>query len=80
LADELTVDAPSSVDFIEVAFVRVLSRRPTDDELKVCAGFLSEQSEWLKAERSDSKIPPARRVRQNLVMTLFNHNDFVTVR
>ena len=80
LADELAAEFGSPDEFVEAGFVRVLSRRPTDDELKLCVDFLGEQSVWLKAERADSKTPPARRARQNLVMTLFNHNDFVTVR
>lgn len=80
LADELAAQAQSPEGFVEAAFLRVLSRRPTSDELKLCAGFLSEQGAWLKAERADSRTPPEQRARQNLVMTLFNHNDFVTVR
>ena len=80
LADTLSSEFQSEPKFLRAAFLRVLSREPSKDELRLCSGFLSEQAEWLKKDRPDSKTEPARRARQNLVMTLFNHNDFVTAR
>ena len=34
----------------------------------------------LKAESKSGSGDPARRARENLVLVLMNHNDFVTVR
>jgi hypothetical protein len=65
--------------FTTEAFLRILARRPTSQELKLCADFLTEQTKRL----SEQKSPPADsalRARENLVLVLFNHNDFVTVR
>jgi hypothetical protein len=54
--------------FITEAFLQILARRPTKDELSACREFLADKSR------------PAAHVRENLVLVLFNHNDFVTVR
>jgi hypothetical protein len=65
---------------------------PTEDELKACLEFLSEQAAKLADSRSltafssgpAASVPPSsdpqQRARENLVHVLFNHNDFVTVR
>jgi hypothetical protein len=45
----------------------MLTREGKEDELKFCREFL---------EKKDNK----ERARENLVLVLFNHNDFVTVR
>jgi len=52
--------------FVTAAFERVLARRPTTDERKECIAFLG------------SKPTPARR--ESLVLVLFNHHEFATVR
>lgn len=57
-------------DFIEAAFERVLSRSPKPDEKRLCADFLTAEAKKTSLERA----------RQNLVLVLFNHNDFVTIR
>jgi Protein of unknown function (DUF1553) len=78
--------------FVESAFVRILCREPTSEELQSCLEFLDQQSSAL----SDTKtltafssgpaatvVPasdPQQRARENLVHVLFNHNDFITVR
>jgi hypothetical protein len=78
--------------FITSAFVRILCREPTREELATCLEFLTNQA----AKLSDSKLltafsagpaalvppssNPAQRARENLVHVLLNHNDFVTVR
>ncbi|HEY2952247.1 MAG TPA: DUF1549 and DUF1553 domain-containing protein [Verrucomicrobiae bacterium] len=54
--------------FVTEAFLRVLARRPTKDELAACRVFLADKSR------------PSAHARENLVLVLFNHNDFVTVR
>jgi len=53
--------------FIKQLFRRMLTREAKEDELKFCREFL---------EKKDNK----ERARENLVLVLFNHNDFVTVR
>lgn len=57
-------------EFIDAAYRRVLSRDPKPDERKLCAEFLA----------AEEKKSSAARARQNLVLVLFNHNDFVTIR
>ncbi len=56
--------------FIHGLFERILGRHPKPDELKLCRDFLETRS----------KDSPKQKARENLVMVLFNHNDFVTVR
>jgi hypothetical protein len=63
LTDQTEVDA-----FIHAAFLRILAREATADELSACRQFLA-----------DAKTTPER-ARQDLVVVLFNHNDFVTIR
>jgi hypothetical protein len=84
----------ASIDsrFIASAFECVLGRLPTPDERAACEEYLAEQARRL-ADRSGltpfgsgpaPAVPPAtdpaQRAREDLVHTLFNHNDFVTVR
>ncbi|HUE69947.1 MAG TPA: DUF1549 domain-containing protein [Pirellulaceae bacterium] len=78
--------------FVEGAFVRILCREPSGEELQACLEFLAEQSQRLSDASSLSAftagaaalVPPssdpAQRARENLVHVLMNHNDFVTVR
>ena len=71
LAGRLPADRPA---FVRAAFEQVLGRPPADDEAAAAGRFLDRQAAALK-------VPdPARRARENLVIALFNHNDFVTVR
>ena len=77
LADEIgkTTGADDS-RFIDSAFLRVLSRRPTAAERKLCVDYLHKPASGVKTASIESSI----RSRENLVLILFNHNDFVTVR
>ena len=54
--------------FVCGAFERVLGRGPTDGETKTCLEFLK------------SKTRDPARLREDLFLVLFNHNDFVTIR
>ncbi len=54
--------------FVARAFERVLVRRARADEAKLCVDFLRKPAE--------AKL----RARENLVLVLFNQNDFVTIR
>ena len=53
--------------FVNDAFLRVLARRPSKEEAGECLAFLGGQKDKDRAY-------------ENLVVVLFNHNDFVTVR
>jgi hypothetical protein len=64
LSARLSKEAPGDDAFVDLAFVTILSRGPSDAERRDCAEFL--------------KGGP--RSREGLVHVLFNHNDFVTVR
>ena len=78
--------------FIDRAFRRILARAPSAQECRVCIEFLDHQSALLAdtAQLStfvggaESTTPPAseakQRARENLVLVLINHNDFVTIR
>jgi hypothetical protein len=57
--------------FVRAAFEQVLGRPPTHAEFTAAEGFLTRQATTLKDDQ---------RARENLVIALFNHNDFVTVR
>jgi hypothetical protein len=57
-------------DFIGSAYRHVLARDPNAEEKKLCEDFLA----------TEEKKSSAARARQNLVLVLFNHNDFVTIR
>ncbi len=80
----------SDAEFTTAVFESVLSREPTPAEVARCADFLQTQSRWFADTKSSTTLPrgatppvvanAALRARENLVLVLFNHNDFVTVR
>jgi len=78
--------------FVVAAYECVLGRSPTDDERQVCDDFLRSQAEFFQ-NAADAKtfatgpvVPvkpasdPKLRARENLILVLFNHNEFVTIR
>lgn len=77
---------------IREAFEIVLGRPCTEDELQACEEFLKAQSQLLrtpaKLTKSENVVKAqfkpasqaALRARENLIHSLINHNDFVTVR
>ena len=77
-------------DFTRAAFVRVLARVPTADELAECTTFLQQQAERYRGQGktagtndAEGRLPspdPATRARENLVHVLLNHHEFVTIR
>ena len=92
-ASQADRSTPLNGRFIVAAFETILSRRPIPAEMEACQEFLAGQTELLRAsedlELLDSEqvdgvaLPssdPAHRARQNLVLVLFNQNDFVTIR
>ena len=77
-------DAPT---FVRAAFETVLARTATEDEVTACVAFLTEAVAKLPSGSAmpdvDGKMPasdPALRARENLILALMNHHDFVTVR
>ena len=83
--------AAANDEFITVAFETLLTREPNASEMAACREFLQLQTNQLsdpqKLELLDNadnplaaSADPAQRARENLVLVLFNHNDFVTVR
>jgi hypothetical protein len=82
--------AKSDQDFVRAAFEQVLSRPPREAEVIASVKFLESQRALFEASaaelKADPKQPagpstdPAQRARENLVLALFNHTDFVTVR
>ena len=78
-------------EFIQNAFASILSRLPAENEFLACREFLREQagilSDTTKLKVLGTKanrVPPSgdsrQRARENLILALFSHNDFVTIR
>ncbi|GIW87443.1 MAG: cytochrome c [Isosphaeraceae bacterium] len=79
-------------EFISRAFDQVLGRAPTGAEDAACQSFLREQAQRLAdpsslsgfTEGAQPAVPPSpdprQRARENLILVLFNHHDFVTIR
>jgi hypothetical protein len=76
--------------FIEQAFARILARSATQQELTLCSRFLrgevadpAEGITTVSNPRAAEKPPIERtpaRLRENLILVLLNHNDFITIR
>jgi Protein of unknown function (DUF1553) len=78
--------------FVQRVFEAILSRPADDEELQLTLEFLNEQrtlfqqagNEQLAKEGSKEVVAaskePNQRARENLTISLFSHNDFVTVR
>ena len=77
--------------FITLAFETILSRGPSAEELTACLEFLEFQAKQLSvperltllndvANHVAAATDPVQRARENLVLVLINHNDFVTIR
>jgi hypothetical protein len=64
-------------DFIRTAFATVLSVEPTADEQSAMAELLHRMTELARAKHRPN---PESAARANLVQTILNHNDFVTIR
>ncbi|HIG27743.1 MAG TPA: DUF1553 domain-containing protein [Verrucomicrobiales bacterium] len=60
--------------FVSNAFKRVLGRRPTEKETQTCITALNIIR---TSENSDAQ---ELRIRSHLILALFNHNDFITIR
>ena len=90
LAGKLSANAKEDEAFVRAAFETVLCRPPREAEEKASARFLATQRELFQANAAEltaaPKLPggpsadPAQRARENLILALFSHTDFVTVR
>jgi hypothetical protein len=96
LAEQLRADAAekdggnSEHTFINNAFETILARSPTAAETAVCEEFLADAASMAEsgtayaAGPETARLPPStdprQRARENLLLVLFSHNDFVTVR
>ena len=85
-------DDANDAPFINAAFTGILNRTPTSEETAACREFLRAQATLL-AEPSKltaatvgdvAKLGPAKepraRAKENLIVVLFNHNDFISIR
>jgi hypothetical protein len=64
-------------EFIRRAFAAILSAHPAAEEVAACSAALAA---WRALPEAAGDADPEARSRSNLVRTLFNHNDFVTLR
>ena len=91
LARRLSDTASSDNHFIKAAFETILCREPRGAELATSREFLDLQLEQVGkpdqltpvGDDSETEPPskdPVQRARENLVLVLINHNDFVTIR
>ena len=81
LAKTLSAATRSDEEFIAEAFRRILARKPNAEERKLCVEFLEKPSAAVEKASADEKSGNAAlRARENLLLVLFNHNDFVTIR
>jgi hypothetical protein len=65
LTAQLAKESNTPNAFVHAAYEAILSRAPKPDEIRLCQQFLKQHA-------SDGQ--------ERLVMVLFNHNDFVTIR
>lgn len=75
IAEQTGEDAEA---FVRQAFERVLARSATAEELAACTAFLGGKEEGIQ-QVSHAPADPGR-ARERLILVLFNHNDFVTIR
>jgi hypothetical protein len=74
---EAACPTPSDSDFLRMAFTTILSVEPTADEQATMAELLNRMTELaITVNRPDAKSA----ARVNVVQTLLNHNDFITIR
>ncbi|HYV28950.1 MAG TPA: DUF1553 domain-containing protein, partial [Candidatus Eisenbacteria bacterium] len=89
LARALSAKSASDTQkFVTQAFLKILARHPKQAELRLCSEFLADQARHVasspvtpvtyQTEQEKASAEPRQRARENLVLVLFNHNDFVT--
>ena len=89
IAKSLKADADDKL-FVTAAYEVILSRRPSEEELKLCLEFLARQRNLYSQQPTGETAKPAKnsigpasdprwRARESLVRTLFSHHDFITI-
>ena len=66
--------------FIVAAFETVLVSQPSDEELQACRDALQQTETLLKSAQGANLETVRDRARKNLIHSLLNHNDFITIR
>ena len=79
IATRIAATHPNAADseFVRTAFVTILSVEPTADEQTTMIELLKRMTELAKEKKRPN---PESVARTNLVQTILNHNDFITVR
>ena len=79
IAERIAAASPSASDseFIRTTFVTVLSVEPKAEEQATMTELLQRMTELA---RTNNRPNPEILARTNLVQTLLNHNDFITIR
>lgn len=79
ITERLTAAHPNASDaeFLRAAFLTILSAEPTTGEQTTMLELLHRMTELA---RSKKRPNPELFARTNLVQTLLNHNDFITIR
>jgi hypothetical protein len=86
LAASLHPKLPTDKAFVTAAFEQVLARRPVPEEQAAALEFLSALRETAPpttpsdAPTDSPTSDPALRAREGLIVALFNHTDFLTIR
>ncbi len=80
LAERLTETASDDETFVTHVYRRVLARAPQPEEVRLCREFLEARPSTTSDQSELSDEALAARRRAHLILVLFNHNDFVTVR
>ena len=80
LAKALSTDDRTDDEFVTQAFRRILARPPKRQETEACTEFLQRAPAVEAIVVDAKKTEPSLRLRENLLLVLFNHNDFVTIR
>jgi hypothetical protein len=76
LAERLSETAPNDLAFIKSSFESILSRIPRSEEISECQNFLDQS----KSLGTNSSFETTRRARENLILVLLNHHEFVMLR
>ena len=79
IAERIAANSPSAsnAEFIHDAFVTILTVKPTTEETATMSELLQRMTELA---RTNNRPNPEVLARTNLVQTLLNHNDFITIR
>jgi hypothetical protein len=95
LTQALVAEADGDTErFVTKAFLKILARHPNVQEAQMCRDFLTKNSRSQVDETKPTTTPvvnnaggagsspseATHRSFENLVLVLFNHNDFVTIR